>query len=117
MRISEAAARSGLSIDTIRYYEKSSIIPEILRGSDGQRSFSAENIDWLTLLYWLRQTGMPTKVMRHFANLYHAGDRTISERKEVLLAHSENLKKRRVDLDHCEKVLAHKIAIYTDFEE
>ena len=117
MRIAEAACRSGLSIDTIRYYEKSGIIPEVERGCDGQRRFSAESVEWLTLLYWLRETGMPMKTMRRFAHLYHAGDKTIGERKKVLLMHSEHLKKRRADLDRCEEVLAHKIAIYTDFED
>lgn len=114
MRIAEAASRSGLSIDTIRYYEKSGMVPRIVRGSDGQRRFSPENIDWLTLLYWLRETGMPMKTMSHFAALYNAGDRTIPERKKVLLAHAEALKKRRTDLDRCDALLAYKIAIYED---
>ena len=116
MRIAEAAHRSGLSADTIRYYEKSGILPEIRRGSDGQRRFSPENIDWLTLLFWLRETGMPMKTMYRFASLYRAGDQTNPERKQVLLAHAEYLKKRRVDLDRCEDVLARKLAIYENHE-
>lgn len=116
MRIAEAALRSGLSVDTIRYYEKSGIVPEIRRGPDRQRRFSQENIDWLTLLYWLRETGMPMKTMHRFASLYQAGDSTICERKQVLLVHAEHLKKRRADLDRCEQLLAHKLAIYKDIE-
>ena len=117
MRIAEAAVRSGLSADTIRYYEKSGIVPEICRGADGQRRFSPENVEWLTLLYWLRRTGMPMQTMRRFAQLYHEGDGTISERKKVLLAHSEKLAERRAELDRCDEILAHKIAIYRDFED
>lgn len=114
MRIAEAAERSGLSIDTIRYYEKSGLVPKVGRGRDGQRRFSPENIDWLTLLYWLRETGMPMKTMQRFAELYRAGDHTLPERKQILLAHGEHLKKRRSDLDRCEEVLAHKLAIYKE---
>ena len=117
MRIAEAALRSGLSVDTIRYYEKSGIVPEIRRGPDRQRRFSQENIDWLTLLFWLRETGMAMKTMHRFACLYQAGDHTISERKQVLLAHAEHLKKRRADLDRCEELLAHKLALYEHIEE
>ena len=116
MRIAEAADRSGLSIDTIRYYEKSGLLPEIERGPDGQRRFSAENIEWLTLLCSLRETGMPMKTMHRFAALYRSGDRTIPERKEILLAHSEHLKKRRADLDRCEEILTRKLALYGDLE-
>lgn len=114
MRISEAASKSGLSIDTIRYYEKAGIMPEITRGTDGQRRFSAENIDWLTLLYWLRETGMPMKTMQRFAALYRAGDGTVPERREILLSHAELLQKRRAGLDRCEEILAYKIAMYDD---
>jgi len=117
MRIAEAAKKSGLSIDTIRYYEKSGMLPEIRRGSDGHRRFSTENIEWLTLLYWLRETGMPMKTMYRFASLYQAGDHTVPERKTILLKHSEYLKKRRADLDHCEAVLAHKLAMYEEIEK
>jgi DNA-binding transcriptional MerR regulator len=117
MRISEAAKISGLGIDTIRYYEKSGIIPPLDRGSDGQRRFSPETVDWLTLLYWLRETGMPLKTMREFAALYRQGDQTIPQRKAVLLAHSDQLAKRRTDLDHCEEILVHKLAIYKVYEE
>lgn len=114
MRIAEAAERSGLTIDTIRFYEKSGMLPEIVRSANGRRDFSVENVEWLTLLFWLRETGMPTKTMLHFATLYRAGKKTMSERKQVLLAHADRLKKRRADLDRCEEVLARKLAIYRD---
>lgn len=116
MRIAEAALRSGLSVDTIRYYEKSGIVPEIQRGPDRQRRFSEENVDWLTLLFWLRETGMAMKTMYRFASLYQAGDHTIPERKQVLLAHAVHLKKRKADLDRCEEMLAYKLAIYEDHQ-
>lgn len=77
MRIAEAAAKSGLTIDTIRYYERSGMLPEIRRGPDGQRRFSAYDVEWLTLLYWLRETGMAMKTMYQFASLLQAGDTTI----------------------------------------
>lgn len=78
MRISEAASRSGLSIDTIRFYEKSGLLPSIGRGADGRRWFSSENVEWLVLLSSLRDTGMPMKTMQHFAELYRKGDTELS---------------------------------------
>ena len=115
MRISEAASQSGLNTDTIRYYEAQGLVPNIARGSDGQRRFSLENVDWLTLLYWLRETGMPMKVMQEFASLYAQGNCTIAARKGILLEHSRRLAKRRDDLDRCEEALAHKIEIYEEY--
>lgn len=61
MQISQAASLSGLSVHTIRFYEKSNLIRSITRGADGNRYFSAENINWLILLSSLRETGMPSQ--------------------------------------------------------
>ena len=114
MRISEAAAASGLSPDTIRYYEKSGMLPEIRRGADGHRRFGKADIDWLTLLYWLRETGMTMQLMRRFTALAKAGSETVAERRKILLDHADELRRRRDLLDRCEAILAVKIASYDD---
>lgn len=112
MRISEISTLSGLSIDTIRYYEKLGICPPIARGANGKRSFSPENAEWLVLLASLRDTGMPTKEMRYFAKLYQSGDATVRERKSLLLAHAGRLEARQRTLEKCRALLDHKLARY-----
>jgi DNA-binding transcriptional MerR regulator len=114
MRISEVASRTGLSIDTIRYYETMGLLPPIKRGTDGKRLFSAENAEWLILLSSLRDTGMPMETMRYFARLYQRGDQTLPERKQVLIEHSKHLEKRRKALDRCAEILAYKLKRYDE---
>lgn len=116
MRIAEASSISGLSIDTIRYYEKTGMLPSVARGHDGHRRFTAENVDWLTVLYWLRATGMTMKVMHRYATLVHAGDHTIPERKKILRDHGDKLNRRRADLDRCAELLAYKLDAYETVE-
>ena len=116
MLIAEAAAASGLSIDTVRYYERSGMLPAITRGPTGHRRFSREDVDWLTVLRWLRATGMTMRVMRRCAVLVHAGDHTVPERKEILQEHGRQLARRRQDLDRCETLLAHKLRVYNEVE-
>lgn len=117
MKISEASQLSGLSADTIRFYEKSDMLPPIDRGPDGHRRYSRENVNWLTILYWLRQTGMSTKIMQRYATLVHAGDHTIPERKEILRNHGTALTQRRKELDRCEELLARKLSAYSEIEQ
>jgi len=117
MRISEVVKITGLSADTIRFYEKEGIIPSIDRDASGHRSFSANNITWMTILYWLRKTGMSMDVMSRFALLVHDGDHTIPERLNILTAHSELLARRREELDQCDALLTHKISAYRDFKK
>lgn len=117
MKIAEASVLCGLSSDAIRFYEKSDMLPPIARGPDGHRRYTRENVNWLTILYWLRQTGMSMKVMQRYAILAHAGDHTIPERKEILRDHGVTLKQRRIDLDRCEELLAYKLSAYSEIEQ
>lgn len=112
MRIAEAADACGLSAHTIRFYEKSGMLPEIERGSDGHRRFTPHLVEWLTLLYWLRETGMPLKQMRRFTHLAKAGDAGVEERRLILSDHAATLKAKRATLEKCENILAVKIASY-----
>lgn len=112
MKIAEAALGCGLTPHTIRYYEKSGILPAIERGPDGHRRFSPENLDWLALLASLRETGMPTSKMTHFASLYQKGEVSVAERKKMLIEHEEHLKRLQERLMNCRKILAHKLALY-----
>lgn len=112
MLIAEAAAASGFSIDTVRYYERSGMLPAVMRERNGHRRFSPEDVEWLTALYWLRATGMPMRVMRRYAALVHAGDHTIPERRAILEEHARQLTRRRMELDRCEALLASKLRAY-----
>ncbi len=114
MKISEIAERTGLSISTIRFYEKSGLCPFVERGPDGMRTFSQTDADWLELLASLRATGMPMAEMRAFAELYSAGDATISERKAALLLHGKRLEVRQTELDRCRAILSRKLQRYDD---
>lgn len=114
MKIAEVARKSGLSAHTIRYYEKSGMVSPILRGPDGHRWFSQENMDWLDLLAALRETGMSINRMKHFAQLYQQGDATVSERKKVLQDHETHLKARQAELTKCSRLLSFKLARYEE---
>lgn len=117
MRINEASKATGLSPDTIRFCEKAGLLPPIHRDRSGHRWFSRDNIDWMIVLYWLRKTGMPMKVMSRYAALVHAGDHTIPERKSILGEHGKLLAARRSDLDRCDDLLAYKLAAYEEVEK
>jgi len=117
MKISEIANRTGLSISTIRFYEKSGLCPVVERGSDGKRVFSTTDADWLVLLASLRATGMPMSEMRAFAELYASGDATIPDRKAALLAHRRSLADREAELDRCRTILDGKLKRYQEIME
>ncbi len=111
--IQEAAARTGLTAHTLRYYERIGLIDEVRRGTDGHRRYDADDLVWLEFLTKLRSTGMPIRDMSRYAELLREGDQTTVARKELLEAHRVRVADRIAALQQDLKVLDYKIDTYT----
>ena len=57
--IGHAASKSGVNIETIRYYEREGIVPKPDRTSAGRRSYSDEDIARLRFIRRCRDLGFP----------------------------------------------------------
>lgn len=112
MVIGRVAARVGLSIDTIRYYERAGLMPLIARAPNGHRRYAEEDLGWITLLKCLRATGMPISEMRRYADLVGQGDPTVTQRREMLEDHRSNLRRRLREIEELMPVLDAKISTY-----
>lgn len=55
--------------------------------------------------------------MRAFAALYASGDKTIPQRKAVLLKHRKSLDDRQAELNRCRSILGRKLAKYDELSE
>ena len=111
--IQRAAEETGLSADTLRYYERIGILPGIGRSESGHRRFTDDDMGWIKLVQFLRATGMPLEDLHRYAELVQEGEHTAAERLSLLEAH-----KRRIEVELAELTLAldlvdKKIAGYT----
>ena len=64
--IKQTADITGISEDSIRYYEKIALLPRANRKDNGHRVYRQEDIDTMRLLSCLKKTGMPLEEMRPF---------------------------------------------------
>jgi len=116
--IHEVAELTGLSIDTLRYYERIGLLEPVTRASSGHRRYSQKDVDWIGLLINLRETGMPLAQMQHFAALRRQGDATAAERLSILEQHQQALEQQMQKLQHhmaaLEKKIAHKKAVLAE---
>jgi DNA-binding transcriptional MerR regulator len=110
--IAQAAERSGLSIDTLRYYERIGLVEPPARDSGGRRSYSDEDMNWLAFLTKLRTTGMPIKMMREYAQLRMRGVGTEARRKQILVDQRMDVLNRIAELQGCLDALNYKITLY-----
>lgn len=110
--IREAAEKCGLSLHTLRWYERIGLVGPVARGSDGRRRFSDADLDWLTLVTRLRETGMPVSDMQRYAELVRSGAGE-NERLELLKRHREEVRRALAAQRECLKLLNAKIDSYS----
>jgi MerR family copper efflux transcriptional regulator len=70
MNIQELATKSGLSKDTIRYYEKIGLLPKPRRGINGYREYNTSMIINLKLLNHAKQLGFSLKELKALTQLF-----------------------------------------------
>ncbi|MFG6096021.1 MerR family transcriptional regulator [Leptothoe sp. ISB3NOV94-8A] len=116
LTIRQAAEATGLSIHTLRYYEKVGLLAPIYRASNGHRRYSAEDIAWLEFLVRLRETGMPIKKVIAFADLVRQHPNEVSERRVLLEEHRNQVKQHLEELTHHLQVINLKIEHYQQLE-
>lgn len=114
--IAQAAQHSGLTIDTLRYYERIDLVDPPERDSGGRRVYSDEDLRWLTFLTKLRTTGMPIRRMREYAALRKHGAASAGPRRAMLIAQRQAVRERIAELQSCVDVLDHKIDNYACLE-
>jgi DNA-binding transcriptional MerR regulator len=112
LTIAQVSAQTGLSPDTLRYYEKAGLIERVGRTIGNQRRYRSADLAWLEFLIRLRETGMSIADMQRFARLRTAGDVTIPERLDMLRAHHGALEDRIRSLRRNARALNEKVTHY-----
>ena len=114
LTIAEAAAEAGVSVHTLRYYERAGLLTPIERNGSGHRRFSPEDLEWIVVCTRLRATGMPIRRIRQYADLVRAGDGNEAERLALLEAHREEVRERLREVRRHLELIDYKIDLYTE---
>lgn len=72
--IGQVAAKTGLTVHTLRYYEKEGLLPFVRKSSSGLRMFSDNDLGWLSIIECLKETGMPLKGIKQYIDWFREGD-------------------------------------------
>jgi DNA-binding transcriptional MerR regulator len=120
--IGEVAKELGLTVYTLRYYDKEGLMPFVERTSSGTRVFKESDIEALKIIECLKSTGMPIKEIKAFIDWCSEGDSTLKQRYEMFMerrarveAQMEELKKTMELIDH--KCWYYKTAIDAGTED
>jgi DNA-binding transcriptional MerR regulator len=115
MTIAEVAEQSGLSTDTLRYYERVGLIPSVRRGKGGIRDYSDKDIEWVGFIKCMRIANIPIEVLKEYVNLFKkkgGGEDTQESRKTLLKEQRDRLAEQIAELQKIREKLDFKIANY-----
>lgn len=114
MTISEAARETGLSIYTLRYYERAGLLVPVERDDSGQRRYSKRDVEWIIICKKFRATGMPISRIRQYVELVREGRGNEAERLALLEAHGEKVRTQLEEMRRTLEMIDYKIGRYRE---
>jgi MerR family transcriptional regulator, aldehyde-responsive regulator len=112
MKIAEVSEQYGVSMDTLRYYERIGLIPPVNRNGSGIRDYNELDIRRVEFVKCMRSAGLPIEVLIDYMKLVQQGDATIDARKEILKEQREHLLSRMEEMQKTLDILNRKIEVY-----
>ncbi|MEV5836617.1 MerR family transcriptional regulator [Nocardia sp. NPDC052112] len=113
LSIGEAARRTGVSVHTLRYYERAGlVITPVDRTASGRRRYHQLDLDWIFVCTRLRATGMPIQTIRRYAELVAAGNGNEPERIALMEAHRAEVVAKLAEIQENLALIEHKLDIY-----
>ena len=111
--IAEAARRTGVSVHTLRYYERAGlVVTTVDRTASGRRRYQQLDLDWIKVCTRLRATGMPIRTIRRYAQLVAAGRGNEQDRLTLLEDHRAEVLAKIAELHENLELIDHKIDVY-----
>jgi len=107
----EVAQRTGLSLDTLRYYEREGLVGPVGRSAGGQRRYDEDDVAWIGIVTCLREAGLGIADLRRFTELLRS-EAGQDDRVAFLRRRRAELEDQAVRIRAAIDVLDGKIAHY-----
>jgi MerR family mercuric resistance operon transcriptional regulator len=105
MPIGALSKSTGVNIETIRYYERISVMPKPPRSAAGHRVYNAEHFKRLGFIKRSRELGFTLDEVRALLSLVDGGDYSCDEVRALTLKHRAGVRKKIKDLRRLETIL------------
>ncbi|ECB9718914.1 MerR family transcriptional regulator [Listeria monocytogenes] len=114
MNIKQAADMFGLTVDTLRYYERVGVIPPVHRNESGYRDYKTSDLNWVYLVKNLRNAGLSVESLIEFATLAQLRETQNVEaaQKQVLVDQLKELDEKLAEMKKVRELLVYKIDSY-----
>ena len=108
--IGELSKRSGVNIETIRYYERIKMLPAPPRTASGRRVYGPHEVRILAFIRRSRELGFSLDEIRALLRLGGPEKASCREVRKIAAHHLEDIRAKLSDLKKLERVLAKTVA-------
>lgn len=103
--IGDMSRKTGVNIETVRYYERIGIMPEPDRTEGGNRQYNHDQLKRLHFVKSSRELGFNLEEVRALLKLVDRKDFTCGEVHKMTVGHLSSVKRKLADLRRLEKAL------------
>jgi len=112
--IKQVSEKTNLKPHVLRYYEREGLLPFVNRSDSGIRRYSDEDLEWLSLICCLKNTGMAIRQIREFVELSVQGKDTLKDRCAMLIEHKKDVEEQIAGMQKYLCKVDHKIKYFTE---
>ncbi len=106
LAIGQVAKQTGVTVETLRFYEKEALLPRPARGRSGYRIYPPEVVRRVVFIQRAKELGFSLKEIAELLNLRHTPQVSCAEVKRVATAKMANIEKKLKDLQGMHAALA-----------
>jgi MerR family transcriptional regulator, mercuric resistance operon regulatory protein len=110
LAIGELSGRTGVNIETVRYYEKIGLVPPPARTEGGHRAYENAHVARLTFIRRARELGFSLDEVRSLLKLVDGGHYSCSDVRDVTVGHLADVRKKIADLRRLERTLSEVVS-------
>ena len=112
MKIAEVSKEYGLSADTLLYYERIGLLPNVTRTPSGIRDYSEQDCARVQFVKCMRAANVSIEALIEYMALFEQGDSTIEARKAILEEQRDLVRERIAEMQAGLDRLNYKIDNY-----
>jgi DNA-binding transcriptional MerR regulator len=115
MLISDLAARTGHTVDTIRFYQKLGLLDDrhFIRAGNKYRHYTAAAVDRLTLIQQAQAAGITLAELRQSVDEWEAGTMSIADKVDLIRRKLDQINDRIATLEQIKAYLLTKLTTTT----
>lgn len=114
MNSKDVAKMFGITVDTIRYYERVGVIPPIEREENGYRIYTKRTLNWIFLAKSLRNAGLSVESLIEFASLSQMKGNRRYAQKQILKDQLQEIDEKIDEINKTRELLQYKIDTYDE---